>query len=101
MLVIAQMDHCGNITARPVSDRAAKRFARRVAENGGASLEVQARDGYCAFFQDGMGAAEFLEDLRPDQRRDLEAGWQVKFRADGWLVGHWYGYDAHTVFEGR
>ncbi len=101
MLVTAKMDHCGNITARPVSERAARKFARMVEKNGGASFAVQDRDHFTAFFQDGMGACEFLEDCTPEQRRDLQAGWPIRFRADGWLVGHWYGYDAHTVFEGK
>lgn len=99
MLVIAWQDRMGNVYARPVSDRAARKFARRVAKNGGPSFATQERDGFTAFFQEGMGAAEFLDDCTPAQRRDIENGYTVRFRADPWIVGHWYGYDAHTVAE--
>lgn len=97
MLVEAEMDRCGNITARPVNERWARRFARAVAKNGGPSFETQAKDGFTVFFQEGLGATEFMEDLRPDQRRDLEHGWPVRFLVDGWVVGNWYGYDAKDV----
>lgn len=29
----------------------------------------------------------------------VEQGWTVQVKADPWEVGHWYGYDAHTVAE--
>ncbi len=90
--VEARMDNMGNIMARPVSDRWAKRFAKRCNENGGsADLE--------AFFQDGMVAHDFMEDMTPGQRRDLNNGYTVRFFVDPWIVGHWYGYDAHTAAE--
>jgi hypothetical protein len=90
--VRATMDRMGNIVAAPVSDRWSRRFAARCQKNGGPA------DRDC-FFQEGMAASEFLESLRPAQRRDLNNGWTVTFMADPWEVGHWYGYDAHTVCE--
>ena len=101
MIVIqAEMDGMGNITARPVSDVWAKLFCRTAAKNGGAAFAVWKSDGFAAFMQNGNAAKEFLADRTAVQRRDLRAGWAVRFKADPWVVGHWYGYDAHTVAEG-
>lgn len=37
--------------------------------------------------------------LSEKQIADLENGWEVKARVDGWTAAHCWGYDAHTVFE--
>jgi hypothetical protein len=91
ILVSARMDRMGNIIIRPVSDKWARRFARAVKSNGG---------GYHKdiFFQEGMGAEEFIgQDLPARYKRDIENGWIVRFLVDPWLVGMWYGYDACNV----
>lgn len=91
MLVTAEMDRMGSITVTPVNDRIRKRFAKHLHR-----YYSPHADG-TAFFQEG--AQEFLADLRPDQRRDLEAGFKVTFRVDAWVFGHWLGWDAHTLAE--
>lgn len=91
--VEATMDSMGNITARPKSDEYSKAFAEVQKENGGGG------DLDC-FFQEGMGATEFLENHVPKSlREDLYSGYDVSFEEDPWVVGHWYGYDAHTLCE--
>ena len=89
-MVQARMDNMGNIYARPVADRWAKRFAAFTPHP----------DDLEAFFQQGMGADEFLDDMPKRHRKALAEGYSVRWRMDGWEVGHWYGYDAHTAAEG-
>jgi len=85
-------DAMGNIIASPVSKKYAKAFSDVRRENGGGSdLNV--------FFQEGGPATQFLNDLTPRQRREINKGWDVRIKVDPWIVGHWYGYDAHTVAE--
>lgn len=93
IIVEVKQDNMGNITARPKSDRYAKAFGKAVDANGGCF-------DLCAFFQEGMSACEFIENVPKRYRRDLERGFSVCFKADPWEVGHWYGYDAHTVVCG-
>lgn len=90
--IVAEMDRCGNIILSTKNKRYGKAFARIVKENGGPDEET-------AFFQQGFGASEFIEDLTPRQRKDLENGWEITFLIDPWLAGHFWGYDAHTLVE--
>jgi hypothetical protein len=87
-------DNMGNIIAKPANIRYAKAFAKVRKENGGGS-------GDDAFFQEGGPAQEFLSDLSGKQRNELKKGYGITIKVDPWKVGHWYGYDAHTVAEGR
>lgn len=89
------MDRMGSITVRPKSDKWAQRFARVVKDNGGSTdLELT------AFFQEGLGAMEFIENDVPKRyRRDLEQWRTVRWIVAPWVVGHWYGWDAHTAAE--
>lgn len=89
--VRAKMDRMGNILVWPVGAAYAKAFVRVCNDNGG-SCERK------AFFQEGMGAQEFMENDVPRKYwRDLENGYEVTWMADPWVVGHWYGWDAHTA----
>lgn len=93
IVVEASMDRMGSITVRPKSDKWARRFRRVVVDNGGP-------DELTAFFQEGFGVTEFMENDVPKRyRQDLEQGWTVRWIVDPWVVGHWYGYDAHTAAE--
>jgi hypothetical protein len=94
MLVRAEMDGMGNITVSPVSERWQRKFSRHMAK-----WIADYRDNAEAFFQEGMGASEFMEDMTASQRKDLEAGWSVTYRLDPWIFGHYLGWDAHTVAE--
>jgi len=91
--VEVEEDRMGNIIARPVNARYAKAFAKARKENGGGG-------GEDAFFNDGGEAEEFKrEHLNSRQRKEIEKGYPVRMKVDPWVVGHWYGYDAHTVAE--
>ena len=100
IVVTAKLDRMGNVLARPKQDKYARAFMRRAHENGGSRYtpDMWANE-LSAFFQEGQAASEFLDDCTPAQRKDLESGWDVSFRCDPWIVGHWYGYDAHTIAE--
>lgn len=91
--VQARMDNCGNILVRPVREVYAKRFAKVVEEySGHFDLDV--------FLQGGFGASEFLGNNVPRRyRKNLENGYTVCWLVDPWIVGHWYGYDAHCIVE--
>ena len=91
--VEARMDRMGNIEVAPVSAQWRDKFCAIVQENGGGNART-------AFFQEGTGAGDFLEnDCPPRKRGELKRGYTVRFRADPWVVGHWYGYDAYTAAE--
>ena len=49
-----------------------------------------------------MAVVDSLEglDLSSRQRSRLEASWEVVVLMDPWVLGHYYGWDAHTAFEG-
>jgi len=51
------------------------------------------------FFQEGNRSEDFKADLSPKLRHDIEHGWYVTLTIDPWIVGHWYGWDTHTIFE--
>jgi hypothetical protein len=94
--VTASMDRMGNILVRPVNIRYARAFANHVKELSGhhGSPDLD------AFFQDGGSASEFLSrDVPRRHRKDLENGYSVTWKEDPWVVGHWYGWDAHTLAE--
>jgi len=91
--VEAEMDQMGNISVKPSDVKYARTFSEVRKSNGGG-------DGLDCFFQEGMGASEFLKEHIPqDLHEDLEQGWSIDFKVDPWVVGHWYGYDAHTACE--
>jgi len=91
--VEAEMDLMGNIVVKPSDIKYAEAFSEvRKSNGGGEDLDC--------FFQEGMGASEFLQESIPsDLRGYLENGGRVEFNVDPWIVGHWYGYDAHTLCE--
>ena len=91
--VRVEEDRMGNIIAEPVNQRFAKAFAKVRKSNGGGG-------DTSAFFNAGGEAEEFMRsNLSAKQRRDIESGWPIVVKVDPWIVGHWYGYDAHTVAE--
>lgn len=91
ILVEAQLDYMGSVIARPVCDEYAKAYAKHVKEFTG-NYELT------AYFQEGMGAQQFIEYWVPEDKcEELNSGWSIEFVADPWDVGHWYGYDAYNV----
>lgn len=88
--VTASPDRMGNITVTPVSLRHCAKYAAHMkGMTGSADSSV--------FIQEGGPAEEFLEELRPAKRRDIEAGWDVTFLVDPWIFGHWLGWSAEEV----
>ena len=86
-------DNCGNITVRPIVDKYATRL-------GKVREEFTGWFDTTVFFNDGGEASEFLENDVPKRyHTHLRNGYSVCFLADPWVVGHWYGYDAHTIVE--
>lgn len=91
--VEAKQDRMGNVEVWPMSLKWRHAFTECVRANGGGESNT-------AFFQEGMGAEEFIaQDVPARYRSHLRKGYAVRFRVDPWTVGHWYGYDAHTVAE--
>ena len=90
ILVQARMDRYGSLLVRPVKTSYAKKFAKVVKDyTGHLDLEI--------FIQN---PDEFLENDIPRRYiKDLENGYTIRFLADPWIVGHWYGYDAHCIVE--
>lgn len=100
ILVVVQTDRCGNITARPVNTKYAKRFAQAVVDNGGASELGRLN----VFFNQGNETHEFIEHSVPKRHRSaLSKGYAVRWLEDPWTVGNWYGWDAcHCdIFKAR
>lgn len=75
----------------PVNGCLRDAIVRRVVENGGPDEED-------VFIQ---GGGNLPEEIPAAKRRDLDNGWDIIFLMDPWVLAHYYGYDAHTVFEGR
>jgi len=52
-----------------------------------------------AFFQGEWELPETITQNR--QYGELRKGWDICILVDPWEFGHWLGYDAHIVAEGR
>lgn len=90
----ASMDRMGNVLVTPIDPAWQCAFAAHVSEFTGHPIN----DEKDIVFQDGQPAHEFIHNETPKRFRDmLSDGWSIEFDADPWAVGHWYGYDAHTV----
>ena len=88
--VTASPDNMGNIELCPLSMKHRIAYAKHIKEmTGHADPSV--------FLQEGQAADEFLSDLSPRQRRDLDAGFDVTFLIDPWIYGNYLGYDACEV----
>ena len=85
MIVEAQMDWMGNITVTPVNKRIRKQWAADTLQWGGET------DG--ELFLQGDAVDEFVAFYVPKQHRhDLDNGYTVRFRMDGWVLRHMIGY---------
>ena len=51
------------------------------------------------FIQEGTEEEFRQEFLSKQQQKDVENGWYATLTIDPWIVGHWYGWDTHTIFE--
>lgn len=92
-IIVEATPTTSGVEVTPVNRHWARRFAKHVRSFTGQYDET-------VLFQDGGPLQEFLEmDVPPRHRRDLEKGHSVAFKVDPWTVGHWYGWDAHTVAE--
>jgi len=90
IIVEAWEDFVG-VKVRPISAKYANVFAEHVSKfTGRRTLEV--------YFQEHFGNM-FIDDFVPKNKRDLIKSGPVRFLIDPWIVGTWYGYDAHTIVE--
>ena len=85
MLVEARTLAYGSLIVRPVNEIIRERWAADTLQWGGRT------DG--ELFLTKSEADEFIDnDVPKRQRRDLRAGWTVRFRMDGWTLRHMIGY---------
>lgn len=85
MLVKAWMDRMGNVYVCPYSEKRQRWF------------ETNSGD-YRAFFQQGMGAEDFIESEVPRwHREDLKKGWIVLFKAETEQVLSWYSINSEEA----
>lgn len=90
IVVTAHLDRLGNLHVRPINERWRRRFQEVVRHYGGPAGDI---------FLDRDVEAFIEQDIPRRYHRDLRAGWDVHWRVDPWVVGHWYGWDAHTAAE--
>jgi hypothetical protein len=86
MIIHVSMDRMGAVIIRPKAAAIRRRAVRLLATNG---CENPRDD---IFIQEGESVQEVLS-LSDSQMADLRAGWNLRLRADSWLVGNLYGYD--------
>jgi len=91
-LINLYLNNFGHMELSFVNARILRRVLQVVVRNGGPKHRV-------AFLQHDGDVASLINDLSPEARRDLQAGWDVKVQMDPWYAAHFYGYDAHTAFE--
>jgi len=90
MLIEVETNHFGHLTARPVSDRIASRYAAFLRLQGASKHS----DG-SVYLQTDYDIESFLGDLPKRAARDIREGWTVRVRiAD---FGAWLGYDASNI----
>lgn len=78
LLVEAWMDRMGNVYVRPFSEIEQEKFRKVTGES-------------CAFFQQGIGAEEFVQnDIPYLHRKNIQSGWTVCFRAQLDEIRSWY-----------
>lgn len=96
MIITVKRCLIGNLLLTPVNDRWRKKFARHLRKH-----ESPHADG-TVLLQNDADVETFLDEhLTPRQSREVRAGWTVRVRIDPWEFGHYLGWDAHTVAEGR
>ena len=93
-LIRLQLNRIGHVELSFVNARILRRVLQTVIRNGGPKEDT-------SYIQHDTDIDTLIEGLPSRARRDLRAGWDVNVRIDGWEAAHYYGYDAHTAFEGR
>jgi hypothetical protein len=91
-LISLQMNRFGHVELSFVNARLLRRVLSAVIKNGGPKETT-------AYLQHDGDVESLLQEIPSQARRDLEAGWEVRVRMDPWYAAHYFGYDAHTVFE--
>jgi hypothetical protein len=86
------IDQMGNIIGYPV-----RRDIQEKIKNHLQDMNVYPDHRF--FYQDGMGAEDFKQDLSQKQIKEIESGYDIYLNIDPWILGHFYGYDTHTIFE--
>ncbi len=91
-LIRLHLNRFGHVELSFVNARLLRCVLAMVISNGGPSEET-------AYIQHDGDVQQLLDQLPSRSRRDLENGWDVTVRMDGWEAAHYYGYDAQTAFE--
>jgi hypothetical protein len=86
------IDQMGNIIGYPVRRDIQDKIKNHLKDMGG-------YPDYRFFYQEGAPAEEFKQDLTTKNIKDLELGYDIFINIDPWIVGCFYGYDTHTIFE--
>jgi hypothetical protein len=82
----------GHLELSFVNARILRRVLRKVIENGGPRHAT-------AYIQHDADVESLIESLPRQTRQDLQEGWDVNVRMEGWEAAHYYGYGAHEAFE--
>jgi hypothetical protein len=93
-LIRLHLNRFGHMELAFANARVLRRVLQVVIKNGGPSHRT-------AYLQHDGDVQSLIEELPPQARRDLQAGWDVTVRMDPWYAAHYYGYDAHTAFESK
>ena len=91
-LVRLHLNRFGHLQLSFVNARLLRRVLAQVVQNGGPAHPS-------AYLQVDRDVQELLARLSPRQRLYLEEGFPIRVHMDGWEAAHYYGYDAHCVFE--
>ena len=87
-----RQDNMGNIIGYPV-----RRDIREKIIDHLANFKIESSGDF--FFQEDHGA-ESLNGLISDRlKKDLLNGWDIYPIINAWTIGHFYGWDAYTLFE--
>ena len=87
-----RLNHLGHIELAFVNARTLRKVLRTVIANGGPGHRT-------AYLQSESDVQSLRDRLPKAALRELDAGWQINVRMDGWEAAHYYGYEAYRTFE--
>ena len=85
-------DRMGNIIGYPIRQDIREKIINHLAD-----FNIKSDGSF--FLQEGMDAGLALEFISDRLYRDLLYGWDIYPIIDAWAIGHFYGWDTHTIFE--
>lgn len=97
-LIWIEPDRMGGVTLGFVCKRTARRVVAAMACQTADQRAEWLRCG--AYIQEHQVAESFAGLIPPRVLRDVLSGYNARVRIDAWTAAHFYGWDAHTAFEG-